>query len=355
MKTRQFVILFLLSILLMQQACRKDEEKNSDAQLTPYQLPVPSGFPPANIPSTNQLTVEGIELGRHLFYDPILSSNGLSCSSCHQSATGYAVPWFVHPNGDTTSVLPIMNLAFNHDFAWTGQFPSTEAVCMGDFEPEFFNTNMDTLVKRLQSSAKYANLFYRAYGSGSFASMSDYELKFKIVSAIGQFLRTLVSANSKYDRYLAHTENLSATELNGLAIFFTEQGDCFHCHGGSLMTSNAITNNGLDSLPMGQDRGLYNYTGNPNDMGKFSIPSLRNIALTAPYMHDGRYKTLEEVVEFYNSGVHQSSPNIDPIMTKSSKQYGLQLSPYEKQCLVDFMKALTDTAFISNPDYQSPF
>ena len=120
------------------------------------------------------------------------------------------------------------------------------------------------------------------------------------------------------------------------------------------MTSNAITNIGLDSLPVGQNRGLYNFTGNPLDDGRFSIPSLRNVALTAPYMHDGRFKTLEQVIEFYNSGVHQNSPNIDPIMTKAAKQFGLQLTTYEKQCLVDFLKALTDTAFLSNPNYQKP-
>lgn len=351
----KLIIFALLSILIgVMHACKKDDEEYTPAATSPYALAVPNGFPAPIIPASNPLTVEGIELGRHLFYDPILSSNGLSCSSCHFASNAYSVPIYVAPNGDSISVLPIMNLAFNPDFTWTGFFPTTESVCMGDFEPPFFNTNLDTLVVRLEASTKYKNMFYRAFAKNSFSSMSDLELKTKIVSAIGQFIRTFVSSNSKYDRYLNHSENLSPTELNGLAIFFTEQGDCFHCHGGSLMTSNAITNIGLDSIPSGQNRGLYSFTGNPLDDGRFSIPSLRNVALTAPYMHDGRFKTLEEVIEFYNSGVHQNSPNIDPIMTKAAKQFGLQLSTYEKQCLVDFLKALTDTSFVNNPDYKNP-
>jgi len=354
MKIKILLLFLLIFSVFFIHSCKKEEEEKKNVNTTPYSLNIPSGFPPANIPGSNPLTVEGVELGRHLFYDPILSSNGLSCSSCHNAANGYSVPFFVHPNGDTTSVLPIMNLAFNPDFSWTGAFPTTESVCLGDFEPEFFNTNYDTLVARLEASTKYKNMFYRAFGSSSFSGMSIADLKLKIVKAVGQFMRTFVSGNSKYDRYLNHTENLTATELNGLSIFFTEQGDCFHCHGGSLMTSNAITNIGLDSIPIGQDRGRYNFTGNSTDDGKFSIPSLRNVALTAPYMHNGRFKTLEQVVEFYNSGVHQNSPNIDPIMTKSFKAFGLQLTSYEKQCLVDFLKTLTDTSFVNNPAYTKP-
>ncbi|MBL7924442.1 MAG: cytochrome-c peroxidase [Bacteroidia bacterium] len=354
MKTKLAILLVLLTGVFFLHSCKKDEKNDSGWDTRPYYLDIPTGFPPANIPAVNPLSVEGVELGRYLFYDPILSSNGLSCSSCHQASKAYSVPSFVTTAGDSISVLPIMNLAFSPDFTWNGQFSTTEAVCMGDFEPQFFNTNMDTLVKRLEASTLYKNMFFRAFGNNAFTSMSDQELKTKIVSAIGQFLRTLVSSDSKFDRYLKHTENLSSTELVGMTIFFTEQGDCFHCHGGALMTSNAITNNGLDSLPAGIDRGKYNYTGNPLDDGKFSIPSLRNIDLTAPYMHDGRFKTLEEVVEFYNSGVHQTSPNIDPIMTKANKAFGLQLTAYEKQCLVDFLKTFTDTAFVSNPAYQNP-
>ena len=354
MKTKLLLFLVLITAVSAILSCNKDKENASSTDTTPYVLNIPTGFPPANIPSANPLTVEGVELGRSLFYDPILSSNGLTCSSCHQAANAYSSPVFVSNTGDSISIMQIMNLAFNPNFDWVGKFSTTEEVCMGDFAPEFFNTNMDTLVKRLTASTKYKNMFFRAFGTNAFSTMSTPDLQMKIVSAIGQFMRTMISADSKYDRYMRHVENLTADELNGYALFNTEQGDCFHCHGGPLLTSNGITNNGLDSIPAGQNRGRYNFTLNPADDGKFSIPSLRNIALTAPYMHDGRYKTLEEVIEFYNSGVHQTSPNIDPIMTKSFKQYGLQLSSYEKKCLVDFLKTFTDTAFIHNPAYQQP-
>ena len=136
-------------------------------------------------------------------------------------------------------------------------------------------------------------------------------------------------------------------------IFMTERGDCFHCHGNPLFTSNDFRNNGLDCTPQGANSGRYLVTGNANDIGKFSVPTLRNVELTAPYMHDGRYATLEEVVEFYNSGVCMTSPNIDPIMTKPAKEYGLNLWPWEKEDLVNFLKTLTDTTFINNPDYRN--
>lgn len=194
----------------------------------------------------------------------------------------------------------------------------------------------------------------RAWGDNNFSAMSDMDLKQKIVKSIGQYLRTMVSYNSRFDQFRRHEINLSPTELNGMAIFYTEQGDCFHCHDAPLMTSMLVTNNGLDSMPAGYDRGLYNFTGRTQDDGKFVVPTLRNVELTAPYMHDGRFKTLEEVIEFYNSGVHQTSPNIDPVMTKAGKEFGLMLSAYEKQCLVDFLKAMTDTSFINNPAYQNP-
>lgn len=145
------------------------------------------------------------------------------------------------------------------------------------------------------------------------------DLKQKIVKSIGQYLRTMVSYNSRFDQFRRHEINLSPTELNGMAILYTEQGDCFHCHDAPLMTSTLVTNNGLDSMPVGYDRGLYNFTGRPQDDGKFLVPTLRNIELTAPYMHDGRFKTLEEVIEFYNSGVHQTSPTFYSVRDKSRK------------------------------------
>lgn len=349
-----YKLLVSLILLAFISGCRKDDVSSNSHNTTPYPITIPEGFPPMVIPPDNPLTVEGVELGHHLFFDPIMSSNGLSCASCHHVDKSYSSAYHINPLGDTVSIMPHVNLGFKRNFSWTGRFSTTEQVCMGDFEPEFFNTNMDTLRHRLTNSPKYQNMFFRAFSDNGFSNMSDMELKTYIVKSIGQYLRTLISSDSRFDKYLRHEINLTQMEFTGMALFYTEDGDCYHCHEAPLMTSNMITNNGLDSVPVGYDRGLYNFTGAIKDDGKFLTPTLRNIELTAPYMHDGRFKTLEEVVEFYNSGVHQSSPNIDPVMLKPGKEFGLMLTPYEKQCLVEFLKSFTDTTFINNPAFQNP-
>ncbi|MBL0309772.1 MAG: c-type cytochrome [Bacteroidetes bacterium] len=146
---------------------------------------------------------------------------------------------------------------------------------------------------------------------------------------------------------------LNDDELRGLYIFNTEKGDCFHCHSLGLFTDGQFHNIGIDSVFSGVNLGRYNVTGEDGDIGKFKTPSLKNIALTGPYMHDGRFKTLEEVIEFYNSQVRKS-PSLDPIMSKPSFKYGLQLTQQDKNDLLAFLKALTDSAFIHNPALAAP-
>ena len=141
--------------------------------------------------------------------------------------------------------------------------------------------------------------------------------------------------------------------MHGLDIFTTEKGDCFHCHSLGLFTDNKFRNNGIDSIYIGNDLGRYNVTTNTNDIGLFKTPTLRNIELTAPYMHDGRFQTLDQVIDHYNSGVKHSA-TLDPIMTKPSKIYGLGLTTIEKYDLIAFLKTLTDTTFIHNPLLQKP-
>jgi cytochrome c peroxidase len=354
MKTLTIKSIFIFIFFVLIISCKKDDEPAAVYTPTPYSLKVPNGFPPPEI-DASKLTVEEIRLGRMLYYDPILSSNGLTCSSCHEQSVAFSHSIFVHPNGDRTSVPAHINLAWKRKFLWEGALNSIENVCIGDFEPEFFNTNMDDLVQKLTSHSTYPELFYQAFNISDISKLSHQELKEKIVEAIAQYVNTLTSSNSIYDKYLRHELALTSDELRGYIIFNTEEGDCFHCHGSVLFTDNKQHNNGLVEIPIGQDMGLFNFSHDSLDVGKFLAPTLRNIELTAPYMHDGRYQTLEEVVEFYNSGVHQNSPNIDPIMTKPAKLYGLHLSAYDKQCLVQFMKTLTDTFFISNPEYSSPF
>lgn len=348
MKWRAPFYLFSFLLILTIVCCKKDKVEEVAFSTTHYELAVPAGFPPPMI-SASALTNEGVTLGRMLYSDPILSSNGMSCTSCHQQSRSFSAPFHIHPNGDTTSIPAHVNLAWKKNFLWEGTMFSIEEVCMGDFEPEFFNTNMDDLVSRLKAHPSYPDHFKKAFNIPDVGQISHQELKQKIVNAIAQYVNTLTSSNSRYDKFLNHEIMLTMDEMRGNIIFNTEEGDCFHCHGSVLFTDNRHHNNGLDEFPSGQGLGKYNFTHDSLDIGKFLAPTLRNIELTAPYMHDGRFQTLEEVVAFYNNDVHQNSPNIDPIMTKPAKQYGLHLNSYDQQCLVLFLKALTDTTFVNIP------
>ena len=176
----------------------------------------------------------------------------------------------------------------------------------------------------------------------------------EVAYALAQFFRVLASTDSKFDKFLKKEAALSPSELNGMDIFFTEKGDCFHCHTVPLMTNNDYHNIGLDSVFSGGNLGRYTITTDVTDIGKFKSPSLRNVALTAPYMHDGRFATLEEVVEHYNSGVKNSS-TLDPLMTKPGKEFGLQLTAQEKSDLVSFLKTFTDDTFLTDTTLSNPF
>lgn len=353
------LFLFSLTGILSISSCKKDTEETPVPETsytpTPFSLRVPTGWSVPFIPDFNPTTVEGVRLGRMLFYDNILSMNGRSCSSCHHADKSYSAPVFVSNSGESISVPPLINMAWNPDFEWYGQVPKLDHVPLGDFTPEFFDPNMDTIVARIKAHPLYPRYYYEAFGIKDVGAISSDELKLKSSYAIIQFVRTLISDNSKFDKVMRHETAFTPEEMDGSVTFYTEKGDCFHCHGTPLLTNNVITNNGLDTVFSGENRGYYNVTGRPTDMGKFSAPTLRNIELTAPYMHDGRFQTLEEVIEFYNSGVHWSSPNIDPIMTKPFKEYGLMLTDQDKSNLIAFLKTFTDTSVIHNPEYINPF
>lgn len=327
-------------------SCKKDTPEPAKTWATPYTLKIPPRFPAPSIPADNPMTVEGVQLGKMLYFDPILSSNGRSCSSCHHPDKSFSLPLFMQSNGDVVSVPPHINLAFNPDYNWAGTESELEKVCMGDFEPHFFNTNKDSLYARLNRHPVYPGLFKTAFGADDINALDYHTLKTKITYSVAQYMRILISAQSKFDLYINHRAVLTTDERIGLGIYMSEKGDCFHCHGYPLLTDNLYHNNGLDSVFVGQNAGRFLITGNKGDMGKFSTPTLRNIEFTAPYMHDGRFATLEQVVEFYNSGVKHSE-TLDPIMTKPGKERTLNLSAYEKQCLVTFLKTFSDTAFLT--------
>lgn len=335
--------IFLMALILLTSCKRENLEDlgQADHLTTPFELVPPYYFPMLEVPSSNPLTTEGIALGRRLYYDPLLSTNGpfqgRSCSSCHDQAVSFSVPTAGR------AVLPHVNLAWSENFLWTGKVSGSLEEVMQFEVDEFFQVD----VAVLQGHPEYPELFRRAFGSGPITNEA-------VAKALAQWFRRLVSSNSKFDRYLMHTEQLSDQELSGMMIYLSETGDCFHCHGLPLLTDNSFHNIGLAPTFNGVDQGRYLVTGNMADMGAFKTPTLRNIALTAPYMHDGRFATLEEVVEHYNSGV-QPSPSLDPIMTKPGQVTELLLSPQQKADLVAFLETFTDQSFVSDTSLSSPF
>lgn len=336
--------LLILPTLCLLVACRKDNAEVHgwlEPQLTPYTLTVPTYFPLLEVPVDNPLTVEGIELGRRLYYDPLLSTGGPqaghSCSSCHVQSSSFSEP------GVGTAILPHVNLGWSSNFLWTGKVNGAlEDIMMFEVD-DFFHVDLDVLNEHPQ----YPALFQEVFGVGEITSD-------RVAKALAQWFRRLTSTNSKFDRYLSYTENLTAQEMNGMMIYLTEVGDCFHCHGIPLLTDNNFHNIGLDSVYAGSDQGRYRVTADPADLGAFKAPTLRNIALTAPYMHDGRFQTLEEVVEHYNSGVNPS-PSLDPLMTKASGSTVLNLTPIQKADLVTFLHTFTDDVFVSDSALADPF
>tara|TARA_Y100000746_G_C15435265_1_gene420356 strand:+ start:397 stop:1470 length:1074 start_codon:yes stop_codon:yes gene_type:complete len=310
---------------------------------TPYEIEIPYGFPDMIIPEENPMSMEGVELGKKLFNDPILSiNNSISCASCHIQSFSFSDPNQFSFGTDgihgTRNASAIINAGWHTSLNWDGSAMSLEEQA---FEPIRntleMNNSWQNVENRLNQDEEYKLLFKNSFNI-------DYIDSNHIVKAIAQFERSLISNNSRFDKYIRGELQLSPSELNGYAIFNTEKADCFHCHGTNLFTDNLFHNNGLDTDPF-QDLGLGKITGEINDNGKFKTPTLRNIALTAPYMHDGRFQTLEEVIEHYDNGGHYSS-TIDPLMKKLG--IGLLLTNQEKQDLIAFLHTLSDVEYIND-------
>lgn len=327
---------------------------------TPYTFPEMFFFPEMPQNSENPVTVEGVDLGRHLFYDPILSSDSsIACATCHRQENAFSdggTQFSVGFGGATTqrNTPPLFNLAWYNGLFWDGRAANIEAQV---FEPvrnhDEMNLDWGKAEQRVQNSPFYRQKFRAAFGDEAIDSV-------QIAKAIAQFERTLLSHNSTYDNAIQEKVKLSHDEYRGFVIMNDQSmGDCLHCHntdGNPLATSLRYSNNGLDSVYAAnkyRDAGRGVVTGNLEDYGKFKIPSLRNIAVTAPYMHDGRFKTLEEVVEFYASGLHDGA-NVDPKMQHAHRG-GVPLTADEKRQIVAFMRALTDSTFITNPAFSNPF
>ncbi|WP_034042001.1 cytochrome-c peroxidase [Wocania ichthyoenteri] len=304
------------------------------------------------IPTNNPQTVEGIALGKKLFFDPILSAdNTQACADCHTPENAFSDADRFSDGIDgirgNRNSMSLFNLAWNYDekFFWDGSSFSLEHQAFVPVsDPIEMKSSWIQLETELQQHPEYPNLFQQAFGTSKIDSTL-------VTKAIAQFERTLISSNSKFDKYLLGEVTLTPQEINGFNVFMDEaKGDCFHCHGSDknpLWTDNIFHNNGLDATIT--DLGLGKVTGDPADNGKFKSPSLRNLAFTAPYMHDGRFETLDDVINHYSEGL-QNSPTIDPLMKKVA-QGGVQLSDQDKADLKAFLLSLSDYEFISNPNF----
>lgn len=351
-KQWKYLLWGILACSALLSSCRKEAPIDiNPLDTTPYDLNLPSHMPRMAIPDDNPLTEEGVNLGRHLFYEVRLSLDGTqSCGSCHAADYAFSDSGLQFSEGidglfGDKNAMAIINLGWAREFFWDGRSVGLEAQAS---EPvinpiEMHNTWSNVEVS-LQADSMYRRMFREAFGTEEVTEADA-------VKAIAQFERSMVSANSRYDQYKLGDENaLSSLEKYGMELFFLEKAECFHCHTELLMQDNLYHNNGLD-FPASRNEGRFAVTGDTNDIGKFKTPTLRNIELTGPYMHDGRFETLEEVLEHYSSGIRESS-NLQVLLRRPG---GLGLNPQEKQALVAFLRALTDTTFTTNPDFSDPF
>lgn len=319
-------------------------------------------LPQPNLPVDNALTVQGVALGRMLFYEDMLSRDGSqNCASCHRQE---------HAFSDTTkfslgvNMLPgkrqamsVFNMAWNNnEFFWDGRAHLLRDQAILPIQDELeMDETLDNVITKLSTSKMYKDQFTRVYGD------DDITVD-KMALALEQFMLSIVSYDSKYDQSVEGSTTLTASEERGRQLFEAEYNqffpetsgaDCAHCHSGSNFENDLYMNNGLDADADFIDIGRESVTNNPMDRAKFKVPSLRNIALTAPYMHDGRFSTLEEVVDHYNEGIHPS-PSLDQALLATSET-GLFLTDQDKVDLVNFLKTLTDHTFLNDTRYTDPF
>lgn len=364
--------LWPLAALLTLGACHHDSDPIDPPQEvavppTPYALTIPSNFPAVAQPADNPLTNEGVELGRHLFYETALSlDNTISCATCHQQAKaftdGRALALGVNGARHTRSSMALANLLWEPKLTWDGGSRTLEEQARVPLaNPIEMHQPITAGIVRLQAMPKYPALFFKAFGTKTITEENA-------LKALAQFERTLISANSRFDDFKRNGNRTALTpdEVAGMlllrhpnpAVRGERGGNCNDCHGGDLFTNHEFSNNGLDATFT--DLGLATITGRPTDQGKFRVPSLRNIALTAPYMHDGRFATLEDVLDHYNEHIVRNSPNLDPLIQAATNNVApantnmLGLTTTEKQKIIAFLKTLTDSTFIKDPRFSKP-
>lgn len=311
---------------------------------TPYRFTMNATFPLPDLPRDNPLIEERVALGKALFSETALSRDrSISCASCHVAnfvftdARRFSIG--VDGRKGTRNSMPLMNLAWKTSFFWDGRAPSLRTQALMPIEDHAeMDESVQNVIRKLGEDASYPRMFAAAFGAPEMTAE-------KIGLALEQFMLTLLAGDSKFDRAIRGAATFSDDERRGFELFMTEfdprtgqrGADCFHCHGGPLFSDHQFHNNGLSPT---EDTGRFRATGKDSDRGKFATPSLRNIERTAPYMHDGRFATLEEVVEHYSSGV-QRTATLDPNLAKHPKG-GIALSADEQKALVAFLRTLSD-------------
>jgi cytochrome c peroxidase len=317
----------------------------SDIFTTPLYFEVPKGWPqPKYDFKKNPLTEESFQLGRHLFYDPILSrDNTISCSSCHLQQTGFThvdhqLSHGIEGKIGTRNSMALINLAWNKDFMWDGGVNNLEVQAINPItSPTEMDEKLENVVAKLQNSPKYITLFAKAYGDDKVTSH-------RVLKALAQFTVMLKSSNSKYDKVMRKEENFTQQEQRGYDLFKT---NCASCHKEPLFADDRFEKNGLALDETLNDLGRIKITGKTEDKMRFKIPTLRNIQFTFPYMHDGRFKTLTEVVKHYNSlGNDKSLPK------ELAKP--MNLSDNDRVDLVAFLQTLTDKEFLFDKRFGFP-
>jgi len=328
----------------------------------PYLFTYPANFGNhINVPDDNPTTKQGVYLGRMLFYEKKLSlTNTISCSSCHQQSKAFTDGAALSKSVDNTlssrNAMSLTNLLWSRKFFWDGRASSLEEQAVFPLtNPHEMGQAMDLSAQKLTQTNQYPVLFKLVFGDDKITPE-------RITKALAQFERTLISCNSRYDQYLKKTYQPWAEESKGMALFMNgpdpqkgiRGGNCAHCHGGVKNYMELFHNNGLDSIP--KDLGIEALTGLASDRGRFKAPTLRNIALTAPYMHDGRFKTLNEVIDHYSDHVKESASLSTFIRGESNDKGGKSLNfrAQEKKELIAFLNMLTDSTFITDPRFADP-
>lgn len=341
----QFPFILLLLALSWFSACKKDQPTVAD-----YTVQLPSNFPaPVYDLSNNPVTKEGFELGKRLFYDPILSRDStISCADCHISFSAFSHPDHATSHGidglfGKRNAPGIQNLIWQKSFFWDGGVPDMDLIAINPIQnPVEMDESPARAIQKLNRNQTYQAMFKAAFpGRDSIDGP-------QMLLAFSQFMAMLVSADSRYDKYVRKEPGgeLNDAELAGLQTF---QAKCASCHATDLFTDHTYRNNGINS-DFTHDQGRYEVSSLPDDIGKFKVPSLRNVAVTGPYMHNGKFKTLESIVEHYASGV-KNSATLDPLLNQNG-QLGITLSDAEKTNLVAFLKTLTDDTFIRDIRFQ---